>query len=167
LRNKIKRQSQWKQRCPTWSPFATCGTGDSQLFTNGNLLINILHFYFFHFLDKSGVWDNMVRHHWTIECVTDLDEQGEMIIFEWMRPLLNWVSFFEAAEAVVKICSSLKQSRYNHIYLTQIRETLCSISLHVNMFIFLNKVFFNFLKANGKKLDYFNLVLSPYVLTVC
>jgi len=50
----------------------------------------------------------------TTECVTDLDKWSEMIIFGLGQfwPLLNRGVFLEAAEAVLKIGSSLKASHH-------------------------------------------------------
>ena len=46
------------------------------------------------------------------ECVTDLDEQSKMIIFESILTTLKLAPFFEAAGAVAEIVLSLKP--YHH-----------------------------------------------------
>ena len=46
------------------------------------------------------------------KCVMDLDQRNEMIIFD---SFIKQASFFEAAEAAVKICSSIKPKHHKQV----------------------------------------------------
>ncbi len=48
-------------------------------------------------------------------CFTDLDKVSSWLFFIRFCPLLKQASFFEAAGAVVKICSSLKSNHHKQI----------------------------------------------------